>query len=164
MLAVAEAEDALLRARLLLIASRAAECGVEAVLVERLAQALRLHDVGVLSRTVGDRVDASGEAFLVDVDQELEPEFLRDILVAEPVHLAELPGRVDVEQREGRLRGVKRLHRKVKEHRRVLADRVEKDGLLEAGGDLTEDVDRLGFEFAEMAQSRAVHAENPSVG
>jgi hypothetical protein len=25
-------------------------------------------------------------------------------------------------------------------------------------------VDRLGFEFAEMAQSRAVHAENPSVG
>ena len=164
MLAVAEAEHALLRARLLLVAPRAAERRVETMLVERLAQRLRLHDVGVLARAVGDRVHAGREAFLIEVDQEVEPEFLRDILVAEPVHVAELPGRVDVEERERRLRRVERLHREVQEHRRVLADRVEEDGLLEAGGDLAEDVDRLCLEFAEMAQTRAVHAGNPQVG
>ena len=43
----AEREDALLGARLLLVAARAAEGGVEAVLVERLLQRLGLHHVGV---------------------------------------------------------------------------------------------------------------------
>ena len=45
MLGVAEGEDALLGARLFLVAPRAAECRVEAVFVQRLAQRHRLHDM-----------------------------------------------------------------------------------------------------------------------
>ena len=44
------------------------------------------------------------EPLLVDVDEQLEAE-LRGHAVAERDHLAELPGRVDVQQRERRLAG-----------------------------------------------------------
>ena len=72
----AEREDALLGARLLLVAARAAERRVEAVLVERLLQALRLPDVGVDRGAVRERIDALRERLRVDVDDELEAELL----------------------------------------------------------------------------------------
>jgi hypothetical protein len=59
-LRAAEREDALLGARLLLVAPRAAEGGVEAVLVQRLLQALGLPQVGVDLRAVVEGVDARG--------------------------------------------------------------------------------------------------------
>jgi hypothetical protein len=57
-LRVAEREHALLGARLLLVAARAADRGVMAAGVERLAQRLRLHHVGVHVGAVADRADA----------------------------------------------------------------------------------------------------------
>ena len=66
---------------------------------ERLAQRLRLHDVGVARRAVVERVDAVRQALGIGVDEQLEPVLLRHP-VAEGDHLAELPRGVDVEQRE----------------------------------------------------------------
>src|ERR1700676_4173309 len=49
----AERKNALLGTTLLLVAPRAAEGRIEAVLVERLAERLGLHDIGVQLRAVG---------------------------------------------------------------------------------------------------------------
>ncbi len=73
----AEREDALLRTRLLLVAARAAERGVEAVLRQRLLQPLGLPHVGVDGRTVRERVDVLRDRVRVGVHQELEAELPR---------------------------------------------------------------------------------------
>src|ERR1700704_4626102 len=54
----AERKNALLGATRLLGAPRAAERRIEAVLVERLAERLGLHDIGVQLRAVGERANA----------------------------------------------------------------------------------------------------------
>ena len=104
MLGIAEREDALLGARLLLVAAGPAEGRVETVFLERLAQRHRLHDMGVGVGAVVERVDLLANAVLVGVDQEIEAQPGRH-LVAEGDHLAELPGGVDVKERERRLAG-----------------------------------------------------------
>ncbi len=75
-----------------------------------------------------------------------------DHAVAEGVHVAELPARVDVHQREGRLGRVEGLHRQVQHHGAVLADRIQHDGLVGFGHHLAHDVDALGFEALQMGQ------------
>ena len=50
------------------------------------------------------------------VDEQLHPALARRA-VAQLVHVAELPGRVDMEQREGRRRGIEGLARQVQHHR-----------------------------------------------
>jgi hypothetical protein len=47
----------------------------------------------------------------------------------------------------------RRLLRKAQQARGVLADRVEHDGPLELGCDLSEDVDALGLEGAQMVKT-----------
>ena len=86
--------------------------------------------------------------------QQIEPE-PRGRLVAERDHLAELPGRVDVQERERRLRRIERLHRQVQHHRAVLADRIEHHRPLALGDDLAHDVDALGLEALKMRELRA---------
>ena len=152
----AEGEDALLGAALLLVAAGAAEGRVELVLVERLAQPLGLHHLGVQRRAGGDRVDAAGEAVLIDMDDEIEPVAPRH-LVAEGDHVAELPGRVDMEQREGQLAREEGLQREMQHHARILADRIEHHRIGELGRDLADDGDRLGFEPLEMGREGAGH-------
>ncbi len=66
-LLAAEREDALLGARLLLVAARAADRRVEAVLIQRLLQRLGLHHVGMHGGAVADRADALGDAFGIGV-------------------------------------------------------------------------------------------------
>ena len=74
----AEGEDALLGAALLLVAAGAAEGRVEPVLVHRLPQALGLHHLGVEVGAGGVGIDAALQAVLVDMDDEVEAELLRD--------------------------------------------------------------------------------------
>ena len=119
-------ENALLGAAFFLVAARAAEGRVELPLVQRLAQALRLHDLGVDRRTRGDRRDAAREPLLIDVYEQIHAEPRRGF-VAKRDHLAEFPGRIDVQQRERRLRRRKGLLRHVQHGARILADRVEHD-------------------------------------
>src|SRR5439155_14000244 len=159
----AEREDPLLRARLLLVAPRPAEGRVEAVLVERLLQRLGLHHVRVDDGAVREWIDPAAKAVLVDVYEQVEIVLLRHP-VAEGVHLAELPGRVDMQEREGRLRGMERLACEVQHHRAVLADRVEHHRVLGLRDDLAHDGDRLGFEPLQVRETRGRygHAGTPT--
>ena len=157
----AEREDALLRARALLVAARAAEGGVEAVLVQRLLEALGLHHVGVDDRAAVERVDAAREPVLVHVHEQVEV-VLGDHALAEAVHVLELPRRVDVQERERRRRGIEGLAREVQHDRAVLADRVQHHRVLGLGDDLAHDVDRLRLEPLQVRELDAVdHAGTP---
>ena len=153
----AEGEHALLGARGLLVAPRAAERRIEAVLIERLPQRLRLHDVGVGGGRVVDRVDAGGDPLLVGVHDQVEAELAHGA-IAEGDHVAELPGGIDVQQRERRLGRIERLARQVQQHRGVLADGIEQHRLAELRGSLAEDVDALRLQQIEMAsEARSCH-------
>jgi hypothetical protein len=112
----AKREHALLGPRGFLVAPRPAEGGVEGVRIERLPQTLRLHHVCVDGRRKVERVDAARHALLVDVHDQVEPELMRGA-IAEGDHGAELPGRVDVQQRERRLARPERLARQMRQYR-----------------------------------------------
>ena len=90
--------------------------------------------------------------------------------VAKRVHVAELPGRVDMEQREGRRRREEGLAGEVEHHRAVLADRIEHHRPLGLGDDLAHDVDALRLELLEMGEAAAaegggrVHDAPPPAG
>ena len=150
MVAVAERKDALLGARLLFVAARSAECAVELVLGERLLQTVGLHDVGVLLAAEVEGVHPHRDAILVDVLDQLALEIGLD-LVAVPIHVLELPGRVDVQQREGQGARRERLLRQAKHDRGVLPDRVHHDRVVELRRGLADDLNALRFELAELA-------------
>ncbi len=157
---VAEGVDALLGARLLLVAAGPAERGVELVLREGLEQALGLHDVGVLLAPVGDGPDSPADAVLINIDQELPAELLPDVVLPEFDHLPEFPGGVHVQEREGGLGRVERLLGQPDHDGGILADRVEHDRLLELRDDLAEDVNALGFELLEVGEGLRFHEGN----
>src|SRR5262249_38046715 len=123
----------------------------ELVVVQRLLERHRLHDVGVLLRAVVEGVDVLGLPLLVRPHLQLEP-LLATVTVAELDHRLELPGRIDVQQGEGEPAGVERLLRQAQHDGGVLADRVEHHRPLELGGDLADDVDALGLEQFQMGQ------------
>ena len=112
-------------------------------------QRLGLHDVGVDGGTVAERTDAARQAFAVYVHDQGQAELLHPP-VAEGDHLAELPGRVDMQQREGRPGRIEGLQREMKQDRGVLADRVEDDRFAEHRGRLAQGVDGFGFEVLQM--------------
>ena len=149
MLRVAEGEDALLRARLLLVAARATDRGIERVLVQRLLQRLGLHHVGVHGGAVGQRRDALAHAVLVGVHEHVHVAVRRDA-VTERDHLAEFPGGIDVQQRHRRPGGIKRLAQQVQQHRGILADRIQRHRMAEGRLHLAEDVDALRLQVVEM--------------
>ena len=91
------------------------------------------------------------EAVLVDVDEQLDVGRFGDPL-PERVHLPELPGRVDVQQRERKPARVERLPRQMKQDGAVLADRVEHHRALGLRDRVPQDVDRLGFQPIEIGK------------
>ena len=103
--------------------------------------------MGVQRRARGERIDAARNAVLVDVDDQIETEPPRR-LVAERDHLAEFPGRIDVQQRKRQRRGIERLDRQMQHHAGILADRIEHHRLSEFGDDLAHDLDRLRLRAA----------------
>src|SRR5690606_19188033 len=124
MLGGAKREDPFLGAGFLLVAPRAAERSIEAILVQRLFQALGLHYVRVHVRALHERIDAAGDAFGVDVHQQLQPEAARR-LVAKFDHFAKFPGGVDMQQGEGRFGRIKRFQGQVQHDGAVLADGIK---------------------------------------
>ena len=93
----------------------------------------------------------------LDMDDELEAELLGDVLVAELVHVAKLPRRVDVHEREGGLGREEGLLREAHHDGRVLANRVEHDRVFKLGGHLADDVDALGLELTEVGEVVGSH-------
>ena len=162
---VAEAEDALLRAGALLVAARAADRGVELVLLDRVEQRRRLQAVARRARP-----GLLDDAALVDRllhrrdDQPLVE--LAHAAVAELDHLGEVVPRVDVHDRERELAGPERLLGEPQQDDRVLAAREEQHRPLELRRDLAEDVDRLGLEVVEVREraARAALMRAPRAG
>ena len=93
----------------------------------------------------------SAIASCVGVDDQPRADLPR-VAIAEGDHLAELVGRVDVEQRKRNRRRVERFLREPQHDRRVLADRVEHHRPRELGDDLTDDVEAFGFERAQVVE------------
>ena len=155
-LRVAEGEHALLRARLLLVAARAADGRVEAALVQRLLQRLRLHHVGVHRGAVRDRADAARDAVGIGVHAQVDAGF------------APRGGRGTRSSRGTSSRcpraaagsaaapGANALQQQVQQHRAVLADRIQHHRVAELGRHLAQDVHALGFEAVEVARGHAV--------
>src|SRR5699024_8601132 len=83
-----------------------------------------------------------------------EAEALRG-LITEADDLREVVAGVDVEEAEGDLRRPERLRGQVEHGHGVLAAGEQQHGVLELGGDLTDDVDGLGFQDVEGRQSGA---------
>ena len=148
---VAEAEDPLLRAGALLVAARAADRRVEAVLLDRVEQRRRLQLVPRGARP-GLLDDAAAVDRLLHRRDEQRLAELGDAPVAELDHLGEVVAGVDVHDRERELAGAEGLLREPQEHDRVLAAGEEQHRPLELGGDLAHDVDGLRLELVEMGE------------
>src|SRR3546814_4149235 len=84
---VAETEHALLGAALFLVAAGTADGGVITAGVERLAQRLGLHHIGVHAGAVADRADALRLPQRIDVHLQIDA-VARRYRIAEWVHLA----------------------------------------------------------------------------
>src|SRR5262249_42536644 len=101
-------KDPLLRAAYLLVSSRPADRGVEAVVIERALKRLGFHDAGMERRSRVDRVDVLRNAFLVHIDDQFEAKPFRG-LVTKRDHVPEFPPSIDMEQRKGRFYWEERL-------------------------------------------------------
>ena len=148
---VAQREDALLGAGLLLVAAGAAEDGVEPVLGDGVQQRRGLQPV---ARRVARLL---AHAALVDGllhgghDEALAQ--LRHAAVAELEDLGEVVAGVDVHDREGELGRPEGLLREAQQHDGVLAAGEEQHGPLELGGHLAHDEDGLRLEGVQVADA-----------
>ena len=70
--------------------------------------------------------------------------------IAKHDHFAELPGRIDVQQRQGRFCRIERFQRKVQQNTRILADRVHQHRVTKLRRNLTQDRNRLRFKPPQM--------------
>src|SRR6476620_1943549 len=154
---VAEAEDALLRPRPLLVAPSTAHRGVEPVLLDRVEQRRRLQLVARRARS-GLILHATPIDRLLHARDDEALAQLRNATVAELDHLGEVVARVDVHDRERELRRAERLLSEPQQHDRILAAREEQHGPLSLGGDLAHDVDRLRLELVEVGERTAIGA------
>src|SRR4051812_49436680 len=111
----AQTEDTFLCAASVLITASAADGGVEAVQVQRLAQRLRLHDLSVHGGARDDGVDAAAAAVLVGMNNQFQAEF-RDGAVAVSDHFAELPAGIDMQQGERHLAWKEGLSGQMEQH------------------------------------------------
>src|SRR5262245_46110961 len=105
---------------------------------------------------MGDGRNAVLDALLVGMDEKIDPE-PAGLAVAKGDHLAELPRRVDMEQRERRLARIEGFQRQMQHHRGILADRVEHHRVAELGRDLAHDMDALRLELAKIGGETLLH-------
>src|SRR3954464_3789426 len=125
---VAEGEDALLRAGALLVAARAAERGIEAVLLDGVEQRHRLQPVARCARAgLLDRAALVDRLLHAGHDQLLVQ--LGDAAVAELDDLGEVVAGVDVHEREREAAGTERLLGQPQQDDRVLAAAEQQHGL-----------------------------------
>ena len=146
---ITEAEHSLLGAGLFLVAARAAEHGVEAMLVDAAQQGRGLQAVtrGAWSGLLDDgtRVD------VVLHTADFQPQVVAaDRLVAESDDLVEVVPGVDVHDGEGQWRWPECLGRDVEHDHGILAAGEKQHGPFEGRCNFAEDVDGLGFQGAQV--------------
>ncbi len=132
-----------------LVSPRTAKCSVKLVLVQRLFQCIRLHQLGVLLAVL-KRVYADVTPLFIGVDQQIQAELLPDIRFAKLDHFAKLPRRINMKQRKRRLCRIKCFQRQLDHDRRVFANRVEHDRVVKLGRHFPDNVDALGFQLFQV--------------
>ena len=142
-------EDALLGARLLLVAPAAAEGGIEAVDVERLLQRLGQHQPRVFAGLGLERIDPGARGLLVGMHEQVQA-ILRGHAIAMLDQGAEIPARGDVQEGKRRRRREEGLARQMQHDAGILAHRIEHHRPAELGHDLAQDVDRLVLQPLQM--------------
>ena len=100
---------------------------------------------------MSEGADALLYAFFIDVHDQVKPELLR-YMVPERDHVPELPGGINMQQRERWLARVEGFQGKMQHHGRILADGVKHDRVVELGGHFPNDVDAFGFQLFEMGE------------
>ena len=119
--------------------------------------------VGKARPLVRDLLRLSRDAVLAldrRVDDPVEL-YVGDRLIAKRNHLAELPRRIDVQQRKRQLAGIECLQGKVEHHARILADRIEHHRLFAFGRHLADDVNALGLKPLARIVSSGTFAQEP---
>ena len=161
-LSIAEAEDAFLRSRLVLIASAATERGIEAVFGQCIEQGDRLQPVAagawpcILHRAAG--VDGSLHA---GHHQSHAPLGHEPIAILDD--LGEVVAGVDVHHGEGQPCGSEGEHGEVQQDGAVLATAEQQHRVLALGGDFADDGERLIGERVEVrgGDDLGAHTCNP---
>ena len=97
--------------------------------------------------------DACCDPVLVNIHDEVEAELVPDIGIAEGDHLPEFPGCVNMHQGEGRLPRRERFPRQMQHDRRIFADGVQHDRMIELSRHLTNDMYALCLKTLEMCES-----------
>src|SRR6185369_3053836 len=94
---VTKGEEALLRARLFLVAPRAADGGIEAMVAKAGQQSLRFEEAATILRAKVEGIGARGDGRLIAPDEEVSADLLH-ASVPEFVHLGKFIARVHVHQ------------------------------------------------------------------
>src|SRR5262249_37082408 len=105
---VTEGEEPLLGARLLLVAPRPTDGGVEAIVAKTSKENLRFEEPATLLRAQNEWIRSRGDSRLVAPHEEVGADLLH-VTVAKLVHLRELKARVHVHERKGNLPRAKGL-------------------------------------------------------
>ena len=147
---VAEAEDPLLGARLLFVAARAADAGVEAELGDRVEQRDRLMRVAALVRRL--QHDAALRDRVLDRAHDQPLAKLRRPCITKREHLGEVVAGVDMQQRKRKRARTERLFGEPQQHQRVLAAGEQQRRIRALPGDFAQDVDRFRLEPLEMVR------------
>ena len=98
-----------------------------------------------------ERIDALLKCFWVPVHDKIDALFGSDA-VPSLIHLAKLPGRIDVQQRERQRTREEGLPGEVKHHRRILAHREKHHRARGLRHGLAQDEDALRFQAVKMRQ------------
>ena len=147
----AEREDPLFRAALFFIPACAAKGHVEIILGQRLFQTIGFPHVGVQAAVI-ERVDALFHRFGILINDQIHPGILRR-LFAQRIHVAELPRRIDMQQRKRRRRRVKRLLGQMQHRGAVLANRIQHHRVLGIRHNLAHDVNALRLKTLQVSQT-----------
>ena len=145
---VPKREDSLLRARFFLVAAGAAYTAVEAEFFDRIEQR---HGLMAVAAFVEPREQhAPARDRILDRAHYQPLAQLCRAPIAKRDHFRKIVPCVDVQQWEWKRPGAESLFREAQEHQRILAAGEEEGGVAALAGDFAQDMDRLGFEPAEM--------------
>ncbi len=152
---VAEREDALLGARLLLVAPGSPHASVEAELGDGLQQRHRLVRIARLVRVLDDDGAAPDRIFQRTHDEPLA-QVGREFVAARD-HFGEVVLGVDVHQRKGELCRPERLFRQTQHHDGILAAGEQQRRIPAFCRDLAHDVDGFALQRIQMGEGVFVH-------
>ncbi len=154
--AVAEGVDTLFRAGFLLVAARTTEGRVKTVLIQRLLQPFRLHDIGMLGATVHERVDPHRHPFRVFMHQQFAAVGFGGT-VTELIHLTEFPASVDMQQWKRQRTWIEGLACQVQHNAGVFTDGVHHHRIGEFSRHLANNMDAFRLQLSQVGESFLIH-------